>query len=166
MDSDFFDQYDIKMMEGIQMDMKDQKAAILCYVKDDSDIPGLGEQRQMLEQYILDHGMTLENCYFVSGYEKLTPSNPVFKMLLRDTARESFDILLVRNFDQILLCNETQMPRLRVFSLEDQEMREIGSQEQSSEYLDSVPTIDHVSVYWRQGKQQEDTFAPQIGQSM
>ena len=62
-------------------------------------------------------------------------------------------MLLVKNFEQIPPCDETNLPRLRVYSLEDQEMREIGTLGQPLTAAENdAPDVKQAIIYYGRGK--------------
>ena len=85
------------------------------------------DAQDLLDDFLQKEGIIPEHSYHIVENLVSDSSAPVYEALLRDASLGRFDLLLVKSFEQIAPCDERNLPRLRVYSLEDQEMREIGT---------------------------------------
>lgn len=119
---------------------------------------GLGsmeDNRVLLDEYVQKEGIVPEHSYYVDDGSP-QPSNSVMERFLRDAALGHFDTLLVKSFDQLPPLDETRLPRLRIISLEEQEIRELGILDQPLPTEDVEPAISKAAIYCRRGHEHED----------
>ena len=116
------------------MDLKNMRIATLHSVEKDLAEGTLKDPQDLLDDFLQKEGIIPEHSYYIVENLVSASSAPVYEALLRDAALGHFDLLLVKSFEQIAPCDERRLPRLLVFSLEDQEMREIGTLDQPLAY--------------------------------
>lgn len=119
---------------------------------------GLGameDNQVLLDEYIQKEGIVPEHSYYVDDGSP-QPSNSVMERFLRDAALGHFDTLLVKSFDQLPPLDETRLPRLRIISLEEQEIREIGTLDQPLPAEVDEPAVGKAAIYCRRGHEHED----------
>ena len=112
------------------MDLKNMRIATLHSVEKDLAEGTLKDPQDLLDDFLQKEGIIPEHSYHIGENLVSASSAPVYEALLRDAALGHFDLLLVKSYEQIAPCDERKLPRLLVFSLEDQEMREIGTLDQ------------------------------------
>lgn len=128
--------------------------------------PGsMEDNRVLLDEYIQKEGIVPEHSYYVDdGSPQL--SNSVMERFLRDAALGHFDTLLVKSFDQLPPLDETRLPHLRIISLEEQEIREIGTLDQPLQDEDDEPAVSKAAIYSRRGHEDDPHFNTIKTQSM
>ncbi len=85
--------------------MEKKKVAIYCRVAGNRNAElkqiAIESQRQNLERYAVEKGLTVVNCYEDVGYNGLTDDRPGLRQLMADAAAGSFDTLLVYKTDRL-----------------------------------------------------------------
>lgn len=107
--------------------MKNMRIATLHSLEKDLAQGTMKDAQDLLDDFLQKEGIIPEHSYHIVENLVSDSSAPVYEALLRDASLGRFDLLLVKSFEQIAPCDERRLPRLLVFSLEDQEMREIGT---------------------------------------
>ena len=145
------------------MDLKNMRIATLHSVEKDLAEGTLKDPQDLLDDFLQKEGIIPEHSYYIGENLEPDPSAPVYETLLRDASLGRFDLLLVKSFKQIPPCDETNLPRLRVYSLEDQEMREIGTLDQPlTETEDDAPDVKQAVIYYGREQSAETLEAPAI----
>ena len=121
------------------------------------------DAQDLLDDFLQKEGIIPEHSYHIVENLVSDSSAPVYEALLRDASLGRFDLLLVKSFEQIAPCDERRLPRLLVFSLEDQEMCEIGTLERPLTVAeDDAPDIKQAVIYYGRGQSEETLEAPAI----
>ena len=140
------------------MDMRNMKIATLHSVDKPMTQEPVEERQDLLDDFLQKEGIIPEHRNLVSD-----SSAPVYEALLRDASLGRFDLLLVKSFEQIAPCDERNLPRLRIYSLEDQEMREIGTLDQPlTETENDTPDIKRAVIYYGREQSAETFEVPAI----
>lgn len=122
--------------------MKNMRIATLHSLEKDLAQGTMKDAQDLLDDFLQKEGIIPEHSYHIVENLVSDSSAPVYEALLRDASLGRFDLLLVKSFEQIAPCDERRLPRLLVFSLEDQEMREIGTLDQP---LAAAEKVDRVA---------------------
>ena len=145
------------------MDMRNMKIATLHSVDRPMTQEPVEERQDLLEDFLRKEGIIPEHSYYIRRNLDSEPATHVYETLLRDASLGRFDLLLVKNFEQIPPCDETNLPRLRIYSLEDQEMREIGTLDQPlTETENDTPDIKRAVIYYGREQSAETFEVPAI----
>jgi hypothetical protein len=143
--------------------MKNIRIATLHDAEKDLAQGSMESQQDLLEDFLRKEGIIPEHSYYIRRNLDSEPSPHVYETLLRDASLGRFDLLLVKNFEQIPPCDETNLPQLRIYSLEDQEMREIGTLDQSlTETENDTPDIKRAVIYYGREQSAETFEVPAI----
>lgn len=85
--------------------MEKKKVAIYCRVAGNGNAKlkqiAIESQRQNLERFAAQKGITVVNCYEDVGYNGLTDDRPGLQQLMADAAAGSFDTVLVYKTDSL-----------------------------------------------------------------
>ena len=128
------------------MDLKNMRIATLHSVEKDLAEGTLKDPQDLLDDFLQKEGIIPEHSYHI-----------VENLVSR------FDLLLVKSFEQIAPCDERRLPRLLVFSLEDQEMREIGTLDQPLAAAENdTPDVKQAIIYYGRGQREETLESPAI----
>lgn len=141
--------------------MKNMRIATLHDAEKDLEQGVMENQQDLLEDFLRKEGIIPEHSYYIRRSLDSEPSTHVYETLFRDASLGRFDLLLVKNFEQIPPCDETNLPRLRVYSLEDQEMREIGTLGQPLTAAENdTPDVKQAIIYYGRGQREETLESP------
>ena len=143
--------------------MKNMRIATLHSLEKDLAQGTMKDAQDLLDDFLQKEGIIPEHSYHI--WENLEPdsSTPVYEALLRDASMGRFDLLLVKSFKQMPPYDERKLPRLRVYSLEEQEMREIGTSDQPlTETKNDIPDIKRAVIYYGREQSAETFEVPAI----
>lgn len=130
------------------------KAALYCHA--DRKLPQekleqeLRRQQALLESYADTHEIELSACYLHAGPEYLDLNELVLLHMLQAAKRKEFDMILLECFERFPVCSPENIPPLRLFSVAENRLIEIGKGNAS--VFDESPELPAgAAVYIRDG---------------